>query len=61
MLYYNRIDLSEETGIAKSNSRRKNICFVTIGFLIMGLNFKILSGKVAMILALSVLSLKSIL
>ena len=61
MLYYNRIDLSEETGIAKSNNRRKNVCFVTIGFLIMGLNFKILSVKVAMILALSVLSLKSIL
>ena len=61
MLYYNRIDLSEETGIAKSNNRRKNVCFVTTGFLIMGLNFKILSVKVAMILALSVLSLKSIL
>ena len=61
MLYYNRIDLSEETGITKSNNKRKNVCFVTIGFLIMGLNFKILSVKVAMILALSVLSLKSIL
>ena len=40
------INLSEGTGIVKSNNRVKNVCFVTIAFLTMGLNFKILSIKV---------------
>ena len=45
------INLSEGTGIVKSNNRIKNACF---GFLTIGLNFKILSVMVVTILALPV-------
>ena len=48
MLYYNRIDLSEGIDVAKAITV-KNVWFVTIGFLIMGLNFNILSVMVVMI------------
>ena len=44
MLHYNRIELSEIIDVAKSNV----VLFVTIGFLIRGLNFKILAVMVAM-------------
>ena len=40
MLYYDRIDLSEEIDVAKVTTE-KNMWFVTIIVLIMGLNFKI--------------------
>ena len=42
MLYYDRIDISEGIDPTKSNN-------VTIGFLIMDSNFKILYAMVAMI------------
>ena len=48
MLYYDRIDLSEGIDLAKSNSS-KNLIFITIGFLIMGPNFRILSVTVVVI------------
>ena len=48
MLYYNRIDLSEGIDVAKIITV-KTVWFVTIRFLTVGLNFKILSVKVAMI------------
>ena len=44
MLYYDRIDISE--GI---NFTKRNAWFVTIAFLIMGSNFKILYVMVATI------------
>ena len=44
MLHYNRIELSEIIDVAKSNV----VLFVTIGFLIRGLNFKILAVMVVM-------------
>ena len=40
MLYYDRIDLSEEIDVTKVTTE-KNMWFVTIIVLIMGLNFKI--------------------
>ena len=42
MLHYEGTDLSKGTDSAKSRNS-KSIWFVTTGFLIMGLNFKILS------------------
>ena len=42
MLYYDRINLSDGTNVAKSNDSKGCIIIVTIGFLIMGSNFKIL-------------------
>ena len=54
MLHYNRIELSEIIDVAKSNV----ILFVTIGFLIRGLNFKILAVMVVMFWQSCVLLLK---
>ena len=48
MLHYNRIDLIEKVLLAKVIAV-KNAWFVTIGFLIRGLNFKILFAMVVMI------------
>ena len=54
MLHYNRIELSEIIDVAKSNV----VLFVTIGFLIRGLNFKILAVMVVMFWQSCVLLLK---
>ena len=54
MLHYNRIELSEIIDVAKSNV----VLFVTIGFLIRGLHFKILAVMVAMFWQSCVLLLK---
>ena len=54
MLHYNRIELSEIIDVAKSNV----VPFVTIGFLIRGLNFKILAVMVVMFWQSCVLLLK---
>ena len=48
MLYYDSIDLSQGFDVAKSN-KKKNAQFVTIVFLIMDLNFKILFAMIVMI------------
>ena len=48
MLYYDRIDLSEEIDVTKVTTE-KNLWFVTIIILIMGLNFKIQFAIVVMI------------
>ena len=48
MLYYDRSDLSERIDPAKV-AVTKNVWFVTNGFLIMGLNIKIISVMVFMI------------
>ena len=48
MLYYDRLDLREESNVAESN-RTKNIWFVAISFSIMGLNLKIVSVMVVII------------
>ena len=48
MLHYNRIDLSKGIDPAKSNNG-KELLSVTIGFLIMDLNFKLLLVMVTMI------------
>ena len=52
MLYYDRLDLREESNVAESN-RTKNIWFVAISFSIMGLNLKIVSVMVVIIWKLS--------
>ena len=55
MLYYDRNGLSEEIDPAKKCRKNlekilvKNVQFATIAFLMMGLNFKILSVMVAMV------------
>ena len=54
MLHYNKIELSEIIDVAKSNV----VLFVTIGFLIRGLNFKILAVMVVMFWQSCVLLLK---
>ena len=54
MLHYNRIELSKIIDVAKSNV----VLFVTIGFLIRGLNFKILAVMVVMFWQSCVLLLK---
>ena len=48
MLHYDRIDLSEGNDLTKSNSSKESL-FVTIGVLIMGLNYKVLLIIVVMI------------
>ena len=48
MIYYNRTDISEGTDPAKVLTER-NLWFPTIGFLVMGLNFKIMFAIVALI------------
>ena len=48
MMYYDRIDISEEIDLAKSNNRKEfMICHYQ--FLIMDSNFKILYAMVVMI------------
>ena len=48
MLYYDRVDISKGIDLAKSND--SNECIIEIhGFLITGLNFKILFVTVAII------------
>ena len=48
MLYYDRVDISKGIDLAKSND--SNECMIEIhGFLITGLNFKILFVTVAII------------
>ena len=50
MLYYNRIDISEGIElILLKLIEVKSICFVTIRFLIMDSNFKVLCAMVVMI------------
>ena len=51
MLYYNRIDLGEEKvkGSLLKVAAVKNEWFITIDFLIMGLNIKILFAMIVMI------------
>ena len=48
MLYYNRIDISQGTDLAKV-TKAKNVSFAIIVFLIIDTNFKILYPMVAMI------------
>ena len=48
MLYYDKIDISKEVDLAKSNNSNK--CMIaTIGFSIMDSNFKILHAMVVII------------
>lgn len=46
MLYYHKIDIAEESNVAKSINI-KNVQFFTVGVLIISSNFKILYGIIA--------------
>ena len=48
MLYYHKIDIGEESNVAKSINI-KNVQFFTVGVLFISSNFKILYGIIAII------------
>ena len=52
MLYYERSDISEGIDLAKSNGTKE--WFVTMGFLVMYSNFKILYAMVSTMLSVNI-------